>query len=129
MTKTLNGKVDGKIIEFDEDLGVAEGQEVEVIPFTRQNRPRRPSARGWPRSMQSSASGTTQVTPTPQNVTMSINRERVEVIPCARRTFLPRDGLEQKLPAIVDVAGEGLTGHRPELPRADTRNLSLLFPP
>jgi hypothetical protein len=34
MTKTLNGKVDGKIIEFEEDLGVAEGQEVQVIPFT-----------------------------------------------------------------------------------------------
>jgi len=30
MTKTLHGKVHGKIIELDEDLGVAEGQEVEV---------------------------------------------------------------------------------------------------
>ncbi len=30
MTKTLHGKVHGKTIEFDEDLGVAEGQEVEV---------------------------------------------------------------------------------------------------
>jgi hypothetical protein len=30
MTKTIRGKVHGKIIELDEDLGVAEGQEVEV---------------------------------------------------------------------------------------------------
>ena len=30
MTKTLHGKVHGKTIELDEDLGFAEGQEVEV---------------------------------------------------------------------------------------------------
>ncbi|HUY34986.1 MAG TPA: hypothetical protein VMV69_19720 [Pirellulales bacterium] len=30
MTKTIHGKVHGKTIELDEDLGVAEGQEVEV---------------------------------------------------------------------------------------------------
>lgn len=30
MTKTLHGKVRGRTIEFDEDLGVEEGQEVEV---------------------------------------------------------------------------------------------------
>lgn len=30
MTKPLHGKVHGKIIELDEDPGVAEGQEVEV---------------------------------------------------------------------------------------------------
>ena len=30
MTKTIHGKVHGKIIELDEDLGVADGQEVEV---------------------------------------------------------------------------------------------------
>ena len=30
MTKTLHGKVHGRNIELDEDLGVAEGQEVEV---------------------------------------------------------------------------------------------------
>lgn len=30
MSKTLHGKVRGKTIELDEDLGVAEGQEVEV---------------------------------------------------------------------------------------------------
>ena len=30
MTKTLHGKVHGKTIELEEDLGVAEGQEVEV---------------------------------------------------------------------------------------------------
>ena len=30
MTKTLHGKVHGRMIELDEDLGVAEGQEVEI---------------------------------------------------------------------------------------------------
>ena len=30
MTKTFHGTVHGKTIELDEDLGVAEGQEVEV---------------------------------------------------------------------------------------------------
>ena len=30
MTKTWHGKVHGKTIELDEDLGVAEGQEVEI---------------------------------------------------------------------------------------------------
>ena len=39
MTKTLHGKVHGKTIELDEDLGVADGQEVKVqikvIPPTR----------------------------------------------------------------------------------------------
>lgn len=39
MTKTIHGKVHGKIIELDEDLGVAEGQEVEVhvkvVPSTK----------------------------------------------------------------------------------------------
>jgi hypothetical protein len=30
MTKTLHGTVHGKSIELDEDLGVADGQEVEV---------------------------------------------------------------------------------------------------
>jgi hypothetical protein len=30
MTKTVHGKVHGKTIELDEDIGVPEGQEVEV---------------------------------------------------------------------------------------------------
>ena len=30
MTKTIHGKIHGKTIELDEDLGVTEGQEVEV---------------------------------------------------------------------------------------------------
>ena len=30
MTRTLRGKIRGKTIELDEDLGVVEGQEVEV---------------------------------------------------------------------------------------------------
>ena len=40
MTKTVHGVVHGKTIELDEDLGVAEGQEVEVqvkmIPMSAQ---------------------------------------------------------------------------------------------
>ncbi len=43
MTKTLHGKIHDKTIELDEDLGVAEGQEVEVqvkiIPLTQPNQP------------------------------------------------------------------------------------------
>jgi hypothetical protein len=34
MTKTLHGKVHGKTIQLDEDLGVAEGQEVEITVRT-----------------------------------------------------------------------------------------------
>ena len=30
MTKTIHGKARGRVIELDEDLGIAEGQEVEV---------------------------------------------------------------------------------------------------
>jgi hypothetical protein len=30
MTKTIHGKVHGKTIELDEDIGVADGQKVEV---------------------------------------------------------------------------------------------------
>ena len=30
MTKTIHGRVHGRTIELDEDLGVAEGQEVEI---------------------------------------------------------------------------------------------------
>jgi hypothetical protein len=30
MTKTIHGKVHGRTIELDEDLGVPEGQEVEI---------------------------------------------------------------------------------------------------
>ena len=39
MTRTVHGTVHGKTIELDEDLGVAEGQEVElqvrVVPSTK----------------------------------------------------------------------------------------------
>ena len=41
MTKTIHGKVHGKTIELDEDLGVPDGQEVEVqvkvVPATPAN--------------------------------------------------------------------------------------------
>ena len=30
MTKTLHGKAHGKMIELDEDLGIADGQDIEV---------------------------------------------------------------------------------------------------
>ena len=43
MTKTIHGKIHGKTIELDEDLGVAEGQKVEVqvkiVPTTTPPRP------------------------------------------------------------------------------------------
>jgi hypothetical protein len=43
MTKTLHGKVRGNLIELDEDLGLAEGQEVEITLRTvRSVRGRRP---------------------------------------------------------------------------------------
>jgi hypothetical protein len=43
MTKTLHGKVHGKTIELDEDLGVAEGQEVEVqVTIVQTTEPPRP---------------------------------------------------------------------------------------
>lgn len=31
MTKTIHGKIHGKSIELDEDVGLADGEEVEVI--------------------------------------------------------------------------------------------------
>ena len=40
MTKTLHGKVHGKTIELDEDLGVAEGQEVEIQVRARSTGPK-----------------------------------------------------------------------------------------
>jgi hypothetical protein len=42
MTKTLHGRVCGKTIELDEDLGVPEGQEVEVQVRVISERSRRP---------------------------------------------------------------------------------------
>jgi hypothetical protein len=41
MTRTIRGRIHGKMIELDEDLGAAEGQEVEVqVTFT-------PFAKKW----------------------------------------------------------------------------------
>ena len=42
MTKTLHGKVHGRTIELEEDLGVAEGQEVEVQVKLISKTPRKP---------------------------------------------------------------------------------------
>ena len=44
MTKTLHGTVRGKTIEFNEDLGVGEGQEVEVqVKIVQPPKPKQPS--------------------------------------------------------------------------------------
>jgi hypothetical protein len=48
MIRTIHGKVHGRTIEFEEDLGVAEGQEVEVqvtMPRPKKNLPGPPP--GW----------------------------------------------------------------------------------
>jgi hypothetical protein len=51
MNKTLHGKVHGRTIELDEDLGVAEGQEVEVqVKLV-------PSAKVWGEGIRRSAGG------------------------------------------------------------------------
>jgi hypothetical protein len=43
MTKTLHGKVHGRTIELDEDLGVVDGQEVEVqVTVLRTTKPLQP---------------------------------------------------------------------------------------
>jgi len=48
MTKTLHGKVHGRTIELDEDLGVVDGQEVEIQVTIVQatKRPRPPISEG-----------------------------------------------------------------------------------
>ena len=48
MTRTLRGKVHGKTIELDEDLGVVDGQEVEVQVTMERPRKRLPGPPpGW----------------------------------------------------------------------------------
>jgi len=42
MTKTMHGIVHGRSIELDEDLGVADGQEVEVQVTVISKKPRKP---------------------------------------------------------------------------------------
>jgi len=42
MTKTIHGIIHGKIIELDEDLGVAEGQQVEITVRTLSQADHRP---------------------------------------------------------------------------------------
>jgi hypothetical protein len=58
MTKTLHGKVHGKTIELDEDLGVAEGQEVEITIRSIPNR--RPWGKGLRRCAGALASDWTE---------------------------------------------------------------------
>ena len=44
MTKTLHGKVHGRTIELDEDLGVVDGQEVEIqVTIVQATKPPRPT--------------------------------------------------------------------------------------
>jgi hypothetical protein len=51
MTKTFNGKIHGKTIELDEDLGVADGQEVQIqVTIV-------PPARKWGEGILRSAGG------------------------------------------------------------------------
>ena len=51
MTKAINGKIHGKTIELDEDLGVADGQEVQVqVTIV-------PPARKWGEGILRSAGG------------------------------------------------------------------------
>jgi hypothetical protein len=51
MTKTINGKIHGKTIELDEDLGVPDGQEVQVqVTIV-------PPARKWGEGILRSAGG------------------------------------------------------------------------
>ena len=72
MTKTIHGKIHGKTIELDEDLGVAEGQEVEV-----QVRIVQP-ARKWGEGILRTA-GRSRTTPNgTRSWSRSIKTERVE---------------------------------------------------
>ncbi len=48
MTKAIHGRIHGKTIELDEDLGIADGQEVEVI--VKPVKPKRPWGEGIKRS-------------------------------------------------------------------------------
>lgn len=48
MTKTFHGRIHGKHIELEEDLGIADGQEIEVI--IKPIKPQRPWGEGLKRS-------------------------------------------------------------------------------
>lgn len=48
MTKTIHGRIHGKTIELDVDLGIADGEEVEVI--VKPKKPKRPWGDGIKRS-------------------------------------------------------------------------------
>ena len=60
MTRTMCGKVHGKTIELDEDLGVVDGQEVEVqVKLLRRNYRLRGPPPGWrPRPSECGGRGT-----------------------------------------------------------------------
>jgi hypothetical protein len=58
MTRTMHGKVHGRTIELDEDLGLADGQEVEIQVKTNESKkilPGPPS--GWQPGRPSSTAG------------------------------------------------------------------------
>lgn len=48
MTKTIHGRIHGRHIELDEDAGIADGQEVEII--VKPAKPKRPWGEGLKRS-------------------------------------------------------------------------------
>jgi hypothetical protein len=92
MTKTLHGRVRGKTIELDEDLGVADGQEVEIqvtiVPPQSPIEP--PVSEGLGRFMRFSEDATTPDAPTLRNGTMSISHEwRVLTRPLAQTSMRP----------------------------------------
>jgi hypothetical protein len=58
MTRTLHGRIRGKIIELDEDLGVVDGQEVEVQVTIARPRKRAPGPPpGWRPGVPSKTAG------------------------------------------------------------------------
>jgi hypothetical protein len=58
MTRTMHGKVHGKTIELDEDLGVVDGQEVEVqVKITRPKKRLPGPPPGWQPGRTSTTAG------------------------------------------------------------------------
>lgn len=69
MTKTIHGKVQGRTIEFDEDLGIPDGEEVDVIVTAVKPKP------AWGEGIQRSAGAAANV-PEFDEVFEQIERER-----------------------------------------------------
>jgi hypothetical protein len=68
MTKTLHGKVHGDIIQLEQDLGVVDGQEVEVhVRFVRRKKRLPGPPPGWRPGQVSSAAGALADSWTPED--------------------------------------------------------------